>query len=113
MRGSMLLFLGLLATASCTPIARTILLLALTAYFYEAGDILSGFLFYSGALLADLSLCLPEIKKRWSAALTVLSLFLASYPNEPERAAYSRFLKMLFDRYITSSGGTSHKASLI
>src|SRR5271170_6057379 len=106
----MLLFVGLFATASCTQFARTVLLFALNAYFYEAGDLLSGFLFYSGALLADLSLSISEIRKRWiqwSIALTILSLFLASYPTRPERAAWSRFLKSLFDRYITVSGGTS------
>jgi len=106
----MLLFIGLFATASCTPFSRTLLLLSLNAYFYEAGDLLSGFLFYSGALLADLSLSISETRKRWlqwSIALTILSLFLASYPSQPERAAWSRFLKSLFDRYITVSGGTS------
>jgi hypothetical protein len=106
----MLLFIGLFATASCTPFARTLLILSLNAYFYEAGDLLSGFLFYSGALLADLSLSISETRKRWlqwSIALTILSLFFASYPSQPERAAWSRFLKNLFDRYITVSGGTS------
>jgi len=112
MRGSMLLFIGLLATASCTPTARTVLLFSLIAYFYEAGDLLSGFLFYSGALLADVSLCIPETKKRWPIALTILALFFGSYPNEPERAAYSRFLKTVFDRYITVSGGMSQKKPL-
>ena len=107
LRGSMLLFMGLFATASCTPLARTVLLLFLSAYFYEAGDLLSGFLFFSGSLLANLSLCIPQTRKRWPLALTVLSLFLASYPDQPERAAWSRVLKSLFDRYITVSGGTS------
>src|SRR5271170_4633936 len=103
----MLLFVGLFATASCTQFARTVLLFALNAYFYEAGDLLSGFLFYSGALLADLSLFFTETRKRWPVALTVLSLFLASYPDHPERAAWSRVLKSLFDQYITPSGGNS------
>jgi hypothetical protein len=101
----MLLFIILFATGSCTQFARTILLLSLNAYFYEAGDLLSGFLFCSGALLADLSFSVRETRKRWPVALTVLSLFLASYPDEPERAAWSRVSKSLFDRYITISGG--------
>jgi hypothetical protein len=118
MRGSMLVFLSLTATSSFTSLARTCLLLVITIYFYEANEVLSGFCFFAGVLLADLSLVLKNSesshfissvrsRKKWPVALTVISLFLASFPPENfDRAAYSRFVEKIFQRYITVSGGT-------
>ena|SRR5579859_2453924 len=114
MRGSMLLWITLVATASFTTRWRAAVLFLGAVYFYCARDVVVMFLFYSGALLADLSLAIrantlnpplsptfqgirfsPKrlIKRYWPIATAICGLFIASQPDRsPERLWWSRTL---------------------
>jgi hypothetical protein len=79
-------------------------------YYFKSGELLAPFCFFSGALLAELSLNQGHTppNAKWPFALTVLSLLLASVPPEnPHFRPYSRFLWFWFDDHITTTGGTS------
>jgi len=115
MRGSMLLWITIVATAGFTVRWRAAVLFAGALYFYLARDLVLMFLFYSGALLADLSLAMGTtatliasspptfqrsrvcakqlIKRYWPLVTTLIALFLAGQPDRsPERVWWSRTL---------------------
>jgi hypothetical protein len=115
MRGSMLLWITIVATAAFTTRWRAVVLFACALYFYCARDLAVMFMFYSGALLADLSLamgttatlttpssptfqrsrvCAKQLVKRyWPIVTTLIALFLAAQPDRsPERLWWSRTL---------------------
>lgn len=111
-RGSMIVFLVLVITASFTPYMRTAVFLFLTAYsVYADTDVLANIPFFTGALLADLSLIadntpvLPVwnleccgrrvggIKVHWPILVFLIGLFLGSYPpNSHEMRWWSEAL---------------------
>jgi len=85
----------------------------LTVYLASFGDLFEGTPFYTGTLLAELSLLYSSstpasslrassqrfhfrfcnLKGSWPIALALFALFLGSYPyNSPELKSYSRFL---------------------
>ena len=128
MRASMLEFLVLSMTANFTVFWRRVFLFACAVYFFRTGEFPSPFLFFSGALFAELSLYLKAqpasvpratvdlpaalrplarmIRNYWTTALTILAFYLASAPAEqPERAAWSRQLFQFFTKYISPTGG--------
>ena len=124
MRGSLLVFLVLTTTASATALWRRIIFILTALYFYNSGEFIGPFCFFSGALLADLSLFLRDnppreitlnlfgssweraIYKRWPFGLAFLSYFLATMPPEnQDYAAWSRSVYQFFERYITATGG--------
>jgi hypothetical protein len=55
-RGSMLLYMGILVTSAFTAQGRVAILLVLTVFFLYCGDFLCAVPFYCGALLAELFL---------------------------------------------------------
>ena len=116
LRGSMSVYLALGTTSAFTPAARRAVFIILTTYSLFYGDFLGDVPFYTGALLADLSLHLksktvspplssPEsgshglisiVKGYWAIAMAIFALFLGSYPpDSPERAPWSEFLRRM------------------
>jgi len=92
---------------------------------------MSIFCFFSGALLADLSLSLrassqasekasppeyqaeqpsvwvPYLKEYWPIATAIFALLLASVPPQDQHYVYySRVLYFFFEEHITPTGGT-------
>jgi len=121
----MLLFLALVMCVSFTSFWRRTFLVCAMGYFFKNGEF-APFLFFSGALLAEISLvlsssqqqikptiddrdvCPPWVgraKKHWPTALAILGIFIGSFPPEnAHRAAYSRIMWNFFTRYITPEG---------
>jgi hypothetical protein len=107
-RGSMMVYLTLLATSNFTPSWRVAAYIFLTGYSIWFGNILGDIPFYSGVLLADLSLVINSnsqtttrtrglfrgLRNSWPMVLAFVALFISSYPPEGgvELAAWSRFL---------------------
>lgn len=108
----MLVYLFLGVTAAFTPTRRFLALLALVIYSsYADRDVLSDIPFYTGAMLADLSLVLndanfsglpffnsctslsPTDNSRWAILFFFISLYIGSYPpNSYEYATWSQQL---------------------
>lgn len=113
LRGSMMIYLALTVTASFTPINRCLVLFGLIAYATWVDiDVLGLVPFYTGALLADMSIVLNSncsaissfgnlfctgrlrlIKTYWPIALSIVALYFASYPpSDHEFATWSENL---------------------
>ena len=128
MRGSLLVFLVLGVTASHTKFCRRWILFLSALYYFNSGDFISSFCFFSGALLADLSLTLranasnsntsdavpshhPRLRFRrhisyWPIALAMFALFLGTMPPENENyRPYSRFIYTFFETHIVPPNG--------
>src|SRR5436190_3829856 len=110
MRGSLLVFLVLTVTAAHRISVRRGILVLATLYFFNSGEFLGPFCFFSGALLADLSLVLnaktpntnrytPFLWQRWQSvvaekgplALAMFALLLGTLPPENQDfLTYSR-----------------------
>jgi len=126
----MLLFLGLTIAVSFTNFWRRSFLVCSTLYFFKTGEFISPFLFFSGALLAEISLVLSSrqtqpitptfdpretcrplktfVKQYWAIGFALFAIFIGSFPPEGQhRAAYSRFMWNFFEKYITPRGGIS------
>jgi len=126
----MLVFLVLGMTAGLTVFWRRVFLVFTTVYFFASAEFVSPFLFFSGAIFAEISLAQLArqsnisksilggkepptcrtwkrlVRHYWPGALAVFALYIASSPPEyVERAAYSRAIWMVFQRYIVPSGG--------
>jgi hypothetical protein len=130
MRGSMMVFLVLSVTAVCTSFWRRVILVCSTLYFYKSGEFIPPFLFFAGTLLAEISLLqiahakdraangildIPEshsrstrlVQRYWPTALFIFALYLGTAPPEnSHRAAHSRFLRKVFEDYITTENST-------
>lgn len=98
-------YLVLIVTASFTPYWRCAILVILLCWSVYWGDLLAEIPFYTGALLADMSILLSKannsistatsryerINKYWPMALGIFGLLVCSYPtNHAELAAWSR-----------------------
>lgn len=126
MRGSMVVFLVLFVTAVCTSFWRRVILVCMTIYYYKSGEFITPFLFFAGTLLAEISLMqiayakeraasgildtpepsssrIARLRKRWPTALFIFALFLGTAPPEnSHRAAWSRFVRYIFEDFITT-----------
>jgi hypothetical protein len=123
----MLVFLVLGMTAGFTVFWRRFMLVAAAIYYFESGELLAPFLFFSGAILAEIALiqnrqtsipATTQLKDEtrnlwkvvvsyWPLALAFVALILASVPPEnPHYVPYSRFLWYWFDGHLTARGGT-------
>ena len=126
-RGSMVVYLTLVATSSFTPSWRRATIIFLTAYSICFGNLLGDVPFFSGMLLADLSIVITKrsnsqsgtiksrsglpgvLKNGWAIILALVALFLCSYPPEggQELASWSQFLEhcadLLFPTHCTNS----------
>jgi len=124
MHGSFLVFLDLMSTASATALWRRIILILTACYFYNSVEFIGPFCFFSGALLADLSLFLRSgrrneitlnlfgskweraIYRHWPIALAVFAFFLATMPPENQLyVAWSRNVYQFFEKNISPRGG--------
>jgi hypothetical protein len=107
LRGSLLVYFTLVITAAFTPFYRRAVVVILLAYSIYCGDLLGEIPFYTGTLLADLSITLSANKnastapsaawakwqKYWPIVLAIFALYISSYPsNNPQLAGWSRFL---------------------
>jgi hypothetical protein len=127
MRGSMLIYIALFTTMSFTPSWRVATFGFLAAYFFISRDFLSGFTFFAGALLADLSLILGKIslppsptlngqskvRRRflghWPIGLAILALFIGGFPDRDiHRTAWSRILGSVGYWIFPASGTFIH-----
>lgn len=105
----MLTYLALIVTAAFTPFYRIAILVFVTAYCTYCGDLLAEVPFFTGALLADMSLLIkddtfpllptslaprsPAIRKYWPVAVGLFGLIIGSYPpNSPELSSWSSYL---------------------
>jgi len=114
--GSMMVYLALIVTASFTSFYRRIVFLILISYAIYFGDLMGEIPFYTGTLLADLSLYLNSqrnaephvarflsIRNCWPMAVAFFGLFLASYPpNSPELAGWSMFMYQVGTHVLNS-----------
>lgn len=113
LRGSFLVYLALVVTASFTPAHRIAAFSFLIAYSIYGGDLLAEIPFFTGTLLADLALVLQNdmtvsttsmknrFSKYWPEILGFVALFIASYPtNSPELAAWSRFMIRIGEKVL-------------
>ena len=111
-RGSMMVFLILIVTASFTPRHRAATFFFLIAYsMYADADVLLNIPFFVGALLADLSIVCDNspilpiwnvecfgrrvagVRVHWPILVFVLGLFFGSYPpNSYEQRSWSTML---------------------
>jgi peptidoglycan/LPS O-acetylase OafA/YrhL len=130
MRGSMVVFLVLFVTAVCTTFWRRVILVCSTIYFFKSGEFITPFLFFAGTLHAEISLIqiayakeraakgildapepssrIARYRKHWPAALFIFALFLGTSPPEnAHRAAWSRLLRYIFEKYIATKNCTS------
>lgn len=107
LRGSLMCYLVLLITASFTPNWRCAVLIVLLSWSVYWGDLLAEIPFYTGALLADMSILLSKTNGSLTArksrlahlqqfsptALGIIGLLICSYPtNNAEMAGWSRFM---------------------
>jgi hypothetical protein len=116
MIGSMTLYTTLIATSNFTPSWRCAALIAMNTFcFYGADWFYTGFCFFTGALLADLSvvledrtLPLPPVRKHGRRGITAklglplilaaVAIYIGSYPEEyQDETAWSRYLHLLGD----------------
>jgi hypothetical protein len=109
LRGSLLVYLILVITASFTPVHRCTIIAILLMYSVYLGDLMGEIPFYFGVLMAELSLFLSQetistlpplftgrVSKNWPIIMAVFALLLCSYPtNHAELAAWSRFMTRL------------------
>lgn len=109
LRGSMLVYLILVITASFTPVYRCTIVIILLMYSVYLGDLMGEIPFYFGVLMAELSLFLSQetvatsppifsgrYSKNWPIMMAVFALLLSSYPtNHADLAAWSRFMTRL------------------
>jgi hypothetical protein len=124
MRGSSLIFICLFSTMSFTPSWRLAALCVMAMYSFISRDLLSGFTFFAGAILADISLILGTISlppspnlsaqsrprfrifQYWPIGLAILALFIGGFPDRDiNRMAWSRFLASI-GKWIFPSGCT-------
>jgi len=104
--------MALVATASFLPLYRVATFMFLVSYVvYCGGDVLADFPFFTGALLADMSLLiaansslsttngwslggpLRRFKVTWPVLVCLVGLFFGSYPpDSAERSVWSRAL---------------------
>ena len=101
--------MALVVTVAFTPFYRVATLVFVTAFFAYCGDLLAEIPFFTGALLADMSLLIkddtfpllplsldtrsPTIRKYWPIAVGLFGLVIGSYPpNSPELSQWSIFL---------------------
>ena len=134
MRGSLLLFLVLTATASYTKYVRRMILFLAALYFFNSGEFIAPFCFFGGSLLADLSLTLianksmkdayensssrPQrlgiVARHWPEILAFFALFLGTMPPESQDyVKYSRSIYFFFSDHITPVGGITHDYLLV
>src|SRR5271163_3400973 len=122
MQGALLVFLAIMITAAQTAFWRRAVLILTTIYYFYSGQFMSIFCFFSGALLADLSLSLrassqasekasppeyqaeqpsvwvPYLKEYWPIATAIFALLLASVPPQDQHYVYySRVLYFFFE----------------
>lgn len=107
--GSMVLFLLLTITAAFTTYTRRLVFYIVLALGIYNGDLLGEIPFFSGALLADLSLYLNSVdastapswshkfpkfvRDYWPIAMAIFGLFIGSYPAVgPENSRWSQLL---------------------
>ena len=99
-------YLVLIVTASFTPYWRRTVFIILLSWSVYWGDLLAEIPFYTGALLADMSIVLSKVRsipvsttaprferlyKHWAMALGIFGLFICSYPsNNADLAGWSR-----------------------
>jgi hypothetical protein len=105
-------YLVLIVTASFTPYWRCAILIILLCWSVYWGDLLAEIPFYTGALLADMSILLSKannsiatggatsrfhrINKYWPMSLGIFGLFLCSYPtNNAQLAGWSRAMILI------------------
>jgi len=123
----MLVFLALTITAGFTPLWRRAIFILTTLYYFESesDQYKSIFCFFSGALLADVSLMLrghgPQglhrvsrntphwfdvVSAHWPVALFLFALLLGSSPpQDQDFAFYSRAIWFFFYERIVPVGG--------
>jgi hypothetical protein len=114
-RGSMTVFLALIVTASFTSFYRITTIVFLLAYsVYTDTDVLANIPFFTGALLADISLVADNspvlpiwdvkccgrrvggVKIPWPVFVFILGLYVGSYPpNSHEMRGWSEMLYRL------------------
>jgi peptidoglycan/LPS O-acetylase OafA/YrhL len=130
----MMLFLLLTITAAFTTYTRRLIFYIVLAYGFYNGDLLGEIPFFSGALLADLSLYLNSadaatapswsnkfpkfIRDYWAIAMAIFGLTIGSYPAfVPENSWWSRRLTdvgvALFHPNCNSSFPSLHSPFLI
>jgi hypothetical protein len=119
LRGSLMCYLVLIITASFTPYWRCVVFIVLLSWSVYWGDLLAEIPFYTGALLADMSIVLSKANSSVSTApsrfahlrqfsplatsLGLLGLMICSYPtNNAEMAGWSRFMTRLGERILHS-----------
>ena len=126
-RGSMVVYITLVATSSFTPSWRRATIVFLTAYSICFGNVLGDVPFCSGMLLADISIVITKrsnsqsgtikprsgllavLKNSWAIILALVALLICSFPPEggQELATWSHFLDycadLLFPTHCTNS----------
>jgi len=123
-------YLVLIVTASFTPYWRAAILVILLCWSVYWGDLLAEIPFYTGALLADMSILQRSnannsvvstsstsrlerlIKDYWPMTLGILGLLVCSYPsNHAELAGWSRAMTRLGNTLFPQCMYPSHPCS--
>jgi len=102
LKGSMMVYMMLIATAYCKPRYRMLVELGLFVYYYISNDSAFGMQFFFGAFLSDLSQHPAHIAwcqgRKWpsrflSPILILIGLLLASYPEDKAQwMPWSRYM---------------------
>src|SRR5271170_8446063 len=129
LRGSMLIYLTILATANFTPTWRVAVMFALTAFFYAAGEIFGTCTFLFGALLANLQLvlgdrfpesqtdssrrsfCVRSAKQSWPVALFVVALLSDGLPvSGPPKPIWTSIFRRIGISILPDNGSCHLRA---
>ncbi|KAH9906031.1 acyltransferase family-domain-containing protein [Xylariomycetidae sp. FL2044] len=116
LRGSMQVYVFLMATSYVRPVFRMIAALVMYSYFYIAGDAAFGMQFFWGVFLCDLQNHpvandfinnRPKLSRFLATVFMVFGLYVASYPEgHPEWATWSHY------QFLVLSKITPGKAEL-
>ncbi|KAJ5692267.1 hypothetical protein N7462_001690 [Penicillium macrosclerotiorum] len=110
LKGSMLVYLTILATTFTRPISTKIILVFLYLFAWSGGQALMEMNIYAGMFLAELnsdfgSRATSLIPAPISALMIFIGLFLASFPDEhPEWMLWSRTVNTLASPFIPNGG---------
>jgi hypothetical protein len=103
----MFVFMTLIVVCPFTPFYRRAALVFLTAWAIHFDEnVLLTIPFLLGTLLAELSYVAKPTEHWWPIVLAIVALFFASYPpDNPEKAAWSQFLRSSAEAIIPNEHG--------
>ena len=122
LRGAMLVSICLALAVNGTVFWRRVIMACMTIYYFNNGEFVAPFLYFTGSLLAEVANAqslsakhdTPNPESRWRRFITekgpmtlfTISYFFATQPPEfHERVPYSQAIYTFSQKYLTPAGG--------